>query len=62
MKLLHNTAAALCCSLILAAMPALAIRYACPQPTAAWWGEPGLRGSPEERASPEAAAADSSSA
>ena len=30
MKLLHNTAAALCCSLILAAMPALAIEYAPP--------------------------------
>lgn len=30
MKLLHNTAAALCCSLILAAMPALAIEYALP--------------------------------
>ena len=59
MKLLHNTAAALCCSLILAAMPALAIEYALPAANSRLVGENlDYVVSPEEAGQPlEAAAA-----
>ena len=56
MKLLHNTAAALCCSLLLAAMPALAIEYAPPAANSrlvgrTWntWCRPKRRANPWKR-------------
>ena len=39
MKLLHNTAAALCCSLLLTAMPVLAVEYALPAANSRLIGE-----------------------
>ena len=39
MKLLHNTAAALCCSLLLTAMPVLAVEYALPAANSRLVGE-----------------------
>ena len=39
MKLLHTTAAALCCSLLLGAAPALAVEYALPAANSRLVGE-----------------------
>ena len=52
MKLLHNTAAALCCSLILAAMPALAIEYALPAANSRLVGRTWTTWCPRKRANP----------